>query len=231
MSASEIGHSSSLVPWAIPPRLLESGYAPKPVLENIWGRSLVWGSVVLITVVIAIITLTDSVALDEWPSIRDLTEPMILSHLIALIPICLAIRNSMPLTAGFLVAATIASFFYHLFMETSTNDTLVHLDVFLATSTAVLTGLILVVSLTFSHTSYHAVAVSIVLSILALFTYTYPNLSHHAVDSTIKDKLHPLWHILAFLSTAVVIWNFRRNPSYTQFSRNPWVYKIQTFSW
>lgn len=202
----------------------------KLLMELPWKWIVLWGFVALCTFAVATVILTDNTA--EWPSVRSVADPMVISHIFAILPLMLAIDRNLPLVATVICASTVASFFYHMFGETSSNSMVVHLDVVMACILCIIMLALMATTLTLTH-SPQMFAVTVLLGALALVCYVFAGhnlLSDPGTEfEARRERLHPLWHCLAFVALATAIFNFHRN-ELTLYSRNRFVYAMQTFS-
>lgn len=148
---------------------------------------------------------------------------MVLSHIFGLIPLCLAMRQQLPLTTGFIAAALIASTFYHLFGE---ETVLGRIDTTLATCTFVWTLLLVALSLTFK-VSWILLVISLLFGVLAIASY---KLGHETdLPAAAVDRLHTMWHLFAFLAMAAVILNLHRGPETRFAAPKTWLRAVQEF--
>lgn len=204
---------------------------PNLIIERYpWWLPLLWIGVAFIVLITVVIATTDNSDLSKWPSARPLTDPMVVSHVLAILPIYLSIDRRMFLTAGILSATTCVSFFYHLFMETETNETLVHMDVVMAQIVLGVVLLIWCITSTFEDSNRHVLAAAVVMGLMAAVTYlmSYDDTTEKA--QCLRHRLHPLWHCIGFLGAALVIWNFVRDPRTSSFRTTPGLVRtMQTF--
>lgn len=200
--------------------------------HDTWNAYLLWGGIAFMVMATLLIAFTDSSDIEAWPKARSLDDPMVLTHVLAIGPIVLALQKDIPLTTGILVSSTIASFFYHLFMEEETNSALVWLDTVLAVILFCLTVLLLITGMTFPSVNWHLVAASFVIGAMAIYAYWVGHEGEEgdAKQECLRHRMHPMWHCLGFIGVSLVIWNFTRDERTSRFSHNRWVYMLQTFS-
>ena len=157
--------------------------------------------------------------------VRDLSDPLVVTHLFALPAIFIAIASGMPLFGTFLAAVTITSLFYHIFAEH--QGVVADIDRWLAATMIVAALFIFGVSLTLHPNGPFSVLAAL-LAIVAVIAYVR---SHDVDNMAQQENLHALWHFFGFLALAGVAANMHRGPT-TQFAApGTWLHSAQTFSY
>lgn len=208
----------------------EVAWAPSRALQNSAVVHALWGGVAFVVIITIAIATTDNSDSTNWPHARQMSDPMVFTHILALIPIFLAIDKGMPLLAGILASSTIMSFFYHLFNEEETSSVLMDLDVLLSNVTVFCMVVLFLVTLTLPHSNRTMIVITVILAIMSMVCYYGSVDGDTEQDMCRRHRMHPLWHCLAYLTSAAVIWNFNRDPATTLFSRRASIRSIQTFT-
>lgn len=139
---------------------------------------------------------------------RPLGDPMVSSHIFALIPLAFAVHNRMWIAASVIVASTIASVVYHMARERPGSGLQI-LDTTLAYAFALFVGGLAILLLV-SGTVKAAGTLPLLLTGLAAgamgtVLLWLPDMVR-TKDPCYAERVHPLWHLLAFAAASMVMW-------------------------
>lgn len=206
---------------------------PAVALISSTAVSYLWATaVVVLTGIVAISTITPE---NDW-HLREFSDAMVMTHLFGIIPITLALYLKMPLTASVITLSTLASLAYHITYEPSEGAVMMS-DAFMASFMSMWLLTVFCVSLTMKP-NWHVIALALTFTVLAMVVYGLASKDDDMLPKKalahccLRRKLHPLWHILGFISIILVLVNFKRHGNvYISYSKNRWLREMQAFSY
>ena len=194
-----------------------------------WGRIILYTIIGTMACVLILSIMTREVTI--WPTTRSASDPVVLSNLVGLIPLAIAMYFKMPLTAAFIASAVLASLVYHVFQEDTAHSGLGTLDSITANALFVYGIGLYALSLTMCPNIHLSIS-SVLFMIMAVVCYKQAHRKENDEHEEIYyDRMHTVWHILAFLTITVTILNVYRGNCSDCYSKTPWLRKLQRFTY
>lgn len=139
---------------------------------------------------------------------RTAGDPMVSSHIFALIPLAIAVHHRMWLAAAVIASSTMASVVYHLARERPGSGLQLLDTVFAYLFAIFVGGLALLLAVSGASATTHTVPIlvtGIFAGIIGTLLLWLPDMVS-TKDPCYEGRVHPLWHMLAFASASLVIW-------------------------
>lgn len=157
---------------------------------------------------------------DETPSwkTRQWDDPMVITHLVLFFPLMVALQKRMWISAGIVFMVLLMSTIYHMWFEDPNSNVLDILDeifAYLLLVWLVRLGIDMVGFRGMGPGGMRWLTTGIVAGIAALVFFYLPgtNLHDDGRHNYYNEKLHPVWHVLAFFATGAILMAWKEDPA------------------
>lgn len=175
---------------------------------------------------------------------RGFADPHVFTHLFGLLPLALALHLHMPITAFITAVALITSTLYHVDHEGNSHFVFAFLDITFASLSLIWFTMLLLISFTLPYDGV-LLSTTLILTFFALGAFMLPSVLRWLLPgggdagdgeepsceerACRYDRLHPLWHLTAFLAMAGVLANFKRTCVRLPTEGHTWLGRVHRF--